>query len=165
MSRFLDATISLERLAVIFEEKEGFIPHITDARHTEVYRSRIGELHAVASDGAGLSDLVGELVRFYGELEKVTQQIEGLMKPSFAHISTKGKVATIGTIYRSCEVCERIGTALLREMELRYAHLRLSRNNKGAHMLRATGAGTTEDLENRLKKLSSDLDRVNKSVH
>jgi len=154
MTRFLDATVPLERLETLFHRPD-FVPHITDARHTEVYRSRINELHAVVGKNPGDGRLVGDLVRFYGELEKVTQQIEGLSKPSFLQISVKGKVATLSMIYNTCAICERIGTGVLGTMKARYPHLHLVRNHD-----RSDVALDSATLAKRLKKLALDLDRV-----
>mmetsp|Transcript_22928 Transcript_22928/g.38540 ORF Transcript_22928/g.38540 Transcript_22928/m.38540 type:complete len:234 (-) Transcript_22928:770-1471(-) len=160
MTRFLDATISLERLSVLFENVE-FVPHITDARHTEIYRSRTEELHFVIDDGLPDNSLVGDLVRFYGELEKVAQQIEGLGKPSFKQISVPGKAATIGNIYNTCAACERIGVTILGKMQSRFPQLSLSRNGR----VDARDIGRVGDLQGRLAAIKSDLDRVDRTDH
>lgn len=160
MTRFLDATISLERLSDLFQDPE-FVPHITDARHTEIYRSRIDELHFVIDDGKSDHSLVGDMVRFYGELEKVIQQIEGLGKPSFKLISVPGKVATIGNIYNTCAACERIGVTILGKMQARFPELGLSRNKREA-VFDFKGA---DGLTQRLSALGSNLDRVDRSGH
>ena len=81
MSRFLSSAPPLSAFEKLFKDP-GFIPHITDARHTDVYRTSMSEL-SVLSD-----DLIGDIVRFYGDLEKVRNQIAGLLLPSFAVIST-----------------------------------------------------------------------------
>lgn len=158
MTRFLDATISLERLHVLFETKPGFVPHITDARHTDIYRNRTTELHFVVEDGGPDHSLVGDLVRFYGELEKVIHQIEGLGKPSFQMISVPGKVATMGHIYKTCTNCERIGITILGKMETRFPQLMLQRNSRG----KAAELREEVDLSKRLEALGSDLDRINR---
>jgi hypothetical protein len=159
MTRFLKATVPLERLRELLEQR-AFIPHITDARHTEVYRSRIKELHAVVGKGPSDDRLVGDIVRFYGELEKVTQQIEGLNRLSFRTISVAGKVGTIGTIYRTCETCEFLGKVILAQMEVRFAHLRLQRSDSAL----AADGEDLQGLKHRLEKLQSDLDRVNQAL-
>lgn len=155
MTRFLDATVPVERLATLFENKD-FVPHITDARHNDVYKSRINELHFVVAGQADDASLVGDLVRFYGELEKVVQQIEGLGKDSFKMISVPGKAATMAHIYNTCGACEQIGRKILSKMEVRFEHLRLSRNEAKEQV---SGSNISE-LRQRLAALSSDLDRV-----
>lgn len=165
MSRFLAATVSAQRLEYLFEQNLDFVPHITDARHTEVYRSRIGELHEVAGDGTQHDGLVGNLVRFYGELEKVTQQIEGLSKASFRHISVRGKVGTIANIYATCQICVDLGTVILNQMDRRFDHLKLYRNSYEETGRSKNVSQTRAELNARLRKLSSDLDRVNRSGH
>jgi len=126
MTRFLDSVVPLARLETLFLDPD-FVPHITDARHTDVYKARIHDLHAVSGHGVGEDNLVAQLVRFYGELEKVTQQIEGLSKVSFRSISPVGKAGTISRIYRTCENCEDVGIKILTEMEIKYPNLKLSR--------------------------------------
>lgn len=164
MKRFLDATIPLTRLAEVFATRPGFVPHITDARHTDVYKSRIEDLHLVVAHAHLQDQLVGDLVRFYGELEKIIQQIEGLQKESFKMISNPGKVATIGQIYTACAACERLGIAILGEMEVRFRHLKLARND-GARPFSATGDAEIGEIKQRLTSLSSHLDRIDRTRH
>ncbi len=160
MARFLQAEIPAEKIEALFENS-SFIPHITDARHTEVYSSRIGELHFVAGEGQQNTNLVGKLVRLYGELEKVTQQIEGLSKSSFKTISPKGKANTVKRIYRTCAVCQSLGEAILTEMEMTFGHLHLRKIDRD-NIKEPTSSLSREELPARLSELSSNLDRVNK---
>ncbi len=160
MGRFLQAEVPIEKIEALFENS-SFIPHITDARHTEVYASRIGELHFVAGEGHQNTSLVGKLVRLYGELEKVTQQIEGLSKASFQTISPKGKTNTVKRIYKTCGVCQMLGEDILSEMELTFAHLNFSRIDRDDTKASVYSLNR-EELSSRLRELSSNLDRVNK---
>lgn len=122
MSRFLGSAPALSVFEKLFENPH-FIPHITDARHTDVYRTSMAEL-SVLSD-----DLIGDIVRFYGDLEKVRNQISGLLLPSFVVISTKGKVGTIGNIYRTCQDSEKLGVRILADMGRQHSNLGLQRRH------------------------------------
>lgn len=164
MSRFLNATVPVSRLDELFSNKD-FIPHITDARHTDIYRNGIGELHALAMPEPTDVDLVGDIVRFYGELEKITQQIEGLLKPSFSSISPKGKSATISRIYATCETSERIGKELMINMETKFSHLGLKSRASHWEDEEKLGTQSREQLSVRLQQLGSDLDRINATRH
>lgn len=165
MSRFLDSTIAPEQLLPMFEKKADFVPHITDARHTEVYRSRIDELDALAGRRGERESLVGILVQFYGELEKVTQQIEGLSKPSFKSISPEGKMGTIERIYQTCLVCETLGKEILWKMERAHPELRLRTIAQERQTTKSTRIPSAEEAKERLNKLQSDLDRINAKWH
>tara|TARA_R110002073_G_scaffold119450_1_gene260821 strand:- start:246 stop:935 length:690 start_codon:yes stop_codon:yes gene_type:complete len=164
MTRFLDSTVSLDVLAPHLERPE-YIPHITDARHTEIYRSRIGELDALSGLYGRHENLVGSLVQFYGELEKVTQQIEGLSKPSFVQISAVGKAGTISRIYKTCAVCEGLGKKILSKMERAYPQLRLEPIAERRQQENNARPMSHSDAAHRLEKLTSDLNRVNSGTH
>lgn len=164
MTRFLDSTVPVEVLAPHLE-RPSYIPHITDARHTDIYRSRIGELDALSGRYGHHENLVGSLVQFYGELEKVTQQIEGLSKPSFVEISAKGKAGTINRIYKTCAVCEGLGKTILAKMELAYPHLGLEPIAESHQKENNTRPLSHAEAAQRLAKLASDLDRVNNRTH
>ncbi|WP_373636575.1 hypothetical protein [Yoonia sp. BS5-3] len=164
MTRFLNTKVPLSRFHGLFEQSEAFVPHITDARHTDVYRSRIDELHFVAGGVTANASLVGDLVRFYGELEKVVQQIEGLSKDSFKTISVPGKVGTVRTIYQTCAVCEALGTSVLKKMETEFPKLHLTRNESQVHIM-GPEKSDIHLLRQRLSQLQSDLDRVNHRKH
>jgi hypothetical protein len=164
MTRFLDSTVSIDLLAPHLERAD-YIPHITDARHTEIYRSRITELDALSGRYGRHENLVGSLVQFYGELEKVTQQIEGLSKPSFVQISPKGKAGTINRIYKTCAVCEGLGKGILSKMEKSYPRLGLEPIAESHQVERNIRPMNHTEAADRLKKLSSDLNRVNNRTH
>ncbi|WP_428925367.1 hypothetical protein [Marinibacterium sp. SX1] len=150
MKRFLDTAPSIARFEHLFRDPH-FVPHITDARHTDVYRSRISELHAI-EDG-----LIGDVVRFYGDLEKIKAQIDGLQQDSFRRISPAGRVGTIRNIYGTSEDCEALGREILAKMQLRYSDLELKRR---AEPKLARPDEHDDHLAGRLRKLQSDLDRV-----
>lgn len=164
MSRFLSATVSVDELEKRFADP-SFVPHITDARHTDIYRSSVGDLHALAPIDLLDLDLVGETVRFYGELEKITQQIEGLSKQSFGSISAKGKAGTISRIYLTCGRTEKIGKSILGEMRRRFPHLDLRSNASRWEDEENASLPSREELGSQLRKLQSDLDRINNTRH
>lgn len=132
----------------------AFIPHITDARHTEIYRNQITLLHALDDD------LIREVVTFYGTLEKIRVIIDGLLQPSYKSISEVGQYNVIENLYATCDACSGQGAEILRQMTRRYTQLDLVRHKRGEFE-----AGTwRRPMDERLKTLSSDLDRI-RSAH
>ncbi|MEM8729793.1 MAG: hypothetical protein AAGF79_07725 [Pseudomonadota bacterium] len=146
--RFIETKPDLKVFEDLFQNP-SFVPHITDARHTDVYRSRITELHAVSEY------LIADVVRFYGDLEKIKAQIDGLQHESFRRISVKGRVGTMANMYDTIKGSAELGAAIIACMEVDYTHLQLKRRAPLARLIL-----DNDELQERLQALESDLDRV-----
>jgi len=112
----------------IFEDKlvdQNFVPHITDARHTEVYRENISLLHNIRDT------LIQDLISFYGDCEKIGAQIGGVCMPSYKSISVNGQVNVIKTLYEKCRANKECGERILIKMQKAYPELKLKRSDDG----------------------------------
>lgn len=84
MEIFLTKSPSLPALRKAMAERDDLIPHITAARHIWFYSSRISEMHVISDD------LMSQIVQFYGLLEKIKMQVEGLNAKSYGTLSAAG---------------------------------------------------------------------------
>lgn len=155
MTRFLKTAPTLARFEELFGNPD-YVPHVTDARHTDIYRSPLMELHFL-EDG-----LIADLVRFYGDLENVRTQIDGLQHASFLKISRKGKVGTIRNLYDTCAKCEKLGIRILGNMGTRYRSINLQDRSPSDD---ERFVDSDETLSARLNALQSGLDRVRARHH
>ena len=144
MEIFLDRTPMSEVMAAV-EKNPELIPHITDARHTEIYRSRVGNLHHVTNQ------TLGKMVQFYGLLEKIRVQIDAIQLPSYGTISTAGRRLAIVRIVHAAEEAEACGLSILAEMQRDYGDLRLER------LKRREPPASIEETNSRLRELESVL--------
>lgn len=128
-TRDMEKFLSKSPSAAVLEEKmtanPGLVPHITDARHTEIYRNKIAELHGVKDR------TLSNMVHFYGMLEKIKMQIEGINYPSYQTLSVEGRMNGVLVIVRTSHVARRLGQQLLKDMEQDYPSLNLSRFDRG----------------------------------
>ncbi|MEN0088395.1 MAG: hypothetical protein AAF737_08180 [Pseudomonadota bacterium] len=97
----------------------NYVPHITDARHTQIYGVNIGHIHHIPDH------IVKDVVRFYGGLEKIRTQIEGVRLPSYAPLSEAGKATLLARLRTECRDTERLGLVIMKNMQLRYPRLHL----------------------------------------
>lgn len=146
MELFLAVSPDLARLRHALESQPDLVPHITDARHTQIYNANIGLLHHLENT------LIAEMVTFYGALEKIRTQIEGVARPSFKTISVDGQMQTIEELMTTCNDCRRSGARILTSMQRSHPELALARFLRPAQ--------DTRSLTERLQQLQSDLDRV-----
>lgn len=121
MEIFLTKSPSLPVLRKAMSEREDLIPHITDARHTWFYSSRISEMHVISDD------LMSQIVQFYGLLEKIKMQVEGLNAQSYSTLSASGRFKVVILIRNTAEEAWLCGKDLLRELEYAYHDLGLAR--------------------------------------
>ena len=112
---------SLSVLRRAMAERDDLIPHITDARHTWFYSSRISEMHVISDD------LMSQIVQFYGLLEKIKMQVEGLNAKSYGTLSSAGRFKVVVLIRNTAEEAWLCGKELLRELEHAYTKLGLVR--------------------------------------
>lgn len=149
MERFLAESADMRVLEDRLHDPD-FTPHITDARHTDIYRSKLDMLH-VLHDG-----LIGDIVTFYGDLEKVRTQIDGVRFESYGRISPQGRINVIRGLMQVCRNCEMRGQHILSAMERDYPVLKLKRHRRIERCL----VDNSDELAQRMRQLSSDLDRV-----
>ncbi|WP_439529730.1 hypothetical protein [Pannonibacter sp.] len=150
MELFQSQSASIKAVVDKVRSVQDFIPHITDARHTDIYRSDVSKITYVNND------LTGQLVCFYGFLEKLKTQIDGIHLKSFILISADGREATIREIFKTVQDCATLGRTILGVMELEYSALPLRRTPRDVPQ---TDRNTT-NLEERRLQFLSDLDRV-----
>lgn len=149
MEEFIENPIPENMVINKIMENNDFIPHITDSRHTIFYRSNISDISF--SGGYYIADVIF----FYGLLERIKGQIDGVYLPSYTIISQQGRANVISRIYEDANLGAKTGRAILDVMELEYSTYKLSRKIRKAPDLQSSA-----HLENRLEKLSLDLDRV-----
>ena len=121
MEIFLTKSPSLPVLRKAMAERDDLIPHITDARHTWFYSSRISEMHVISDD------LMSQIVQFYGLLEKIKMQVEGLNAKSYSTLSPAGRFKVVVLIRNTAEEAWLCGKDLLRGLEHAYRELELAR--------------------------------------
>lgn len=155
MELFLSGPSSMNAIIKRVTEDQAFIPHVTDAQHTEIYRTRIPSIHQMGDD------VVGRIVYFYGLLGKIESQVNGIYLPSYPTISARGRASVIRRLFSKCEECRLVGLDVLRRLEESHPQLHLSRETR----LEVPPLATTEELAVRLRKLGSDLDRVRSNHH
>ena len=125
MEKFLEKSPSEDVLREKMSANPGLVPHITDARHTEIYRNKISELHGVKDR------TLSNMVHFYGMLEKIRMQIEGINYASYQTLSVEGRMNGVMVIVRTSHVARRLGQQLLLDMEADYPALNLERFDRG----------------------------------
>ncbi|KAB7616066.1 hypothetical protein F9L33_04710 [Amylibacter sp. SFDW26] len=118
---FVEKSVTLKQLETEFDKNPALIPHITDAHHTLIYTYNIDKLHYIDDH------LITRLVVFYGLLEKIKEQIDGLNRPSYASISARGKYITLTSLLDNAAEAEKIGCSILKEFQDKYQKLNLTR--------------------------------------
>lgn len=124
MEIFLEKSPDEQALREALTANPRLVPHITDARHTEIYRNRINELHSMSDE-----TLAG-MVHFYGMLEKIAAKIEAVNYPSFQLVSIEGRIFAVMGIVRSAILARRFGNDLLEKMAKEHTKLNLKRFNR-----------------------------------
>lgn len=123
MERFREQSPPPTVLSQILHAHPDRIPHVTDARHTEVYRANIAHLHFVSDN------VLQHAVDFYGILEKVRVQVEGLNYASFKTLPPESRVLAVELIRSTTKSAEDSGKRLMAEFEKEYPKLGLTRFN------------------------------------
>lgn len=140
MEVFLTRSPSEEQLRTRMAANPALVPHITDARHTEIYRTRIGELHGVTDP------VLSKMVHFYGMLEKIKVQIDGVNYPSYLTLSVDGRMNGVMVIVRTAQLAKKFGTELLADMERDFPQLNLSRFDRGEGEIGVQVSEVTHDV-------------------
>ena len=153
MEIFLTTSASFADVKAKIRKYKRFIPHITDQRHKEVYKSQIGLLHHAGDE------YIGDVVTFYGVMDRIGTEIQGVYLSSYQTISAEGRASIIDDIVDYVFECARIGQSILSEMERTYPLYKLRRRQRDTPIV-----STDARLRERLLDLHSDLDRA-RSAH
>jgi len=145
MEIFLTKSPSLPVLRQAMSERDDLIPHITDARHTWFYSSRISEMHVISDE------LMSQIVQFYGLLEKIKMQVEGLNAKSYSTLSPEGRFKVVVLIRDTAEEAWLCGKELLRALEYAYFDLGLTRYQRPELVAFGTLKARMTALETRLE--------------
>ncbi|WP_321337701.1 hypothetical protein [Breoghania sp.] len=130
-------------------EDSSFLPHVTDSRHTDIYKSQINLIHHISDD------YLPDVVSFYSIMNQIGVEVSSIYRPSFKKISIEGQVSTIKDLYVDSRECSRIGRKILDTMKDKYPNYKLKRKIRPApseHL----GAG----LEERFELLDLNLERA-----
>ncbi|MDW4496804.1 hypothetical protein R5H30_02335 [Sulfitobacter sp. D35] len=119
---FLEVSADIDVIRRHMDENPDSLPHITDAHHTIIYTTNTNRLHHLSNS------LTARIVLFYGLLDKIKAQIDGVNLPSFSKISVEGKVITITRIQSNVGECRDAGLQIIGEFEETYPRLKLARH-------------------------------------
>lgn len=119
---FLKNSAGMAQIEARLRQSDLYLPHVTDAKHTVIYTSGIGRLYHLP-DG-----ITGRLVLFYGLLDKIKAQIDGLNLTSYQRISTEGRIAVLKQILANVGEARDEGEAILTILTDRYTKLTLVRH-------------------------------------
>lgn len=146
MNVFLQKSPSQSVLREKLAADTQLVPHITDARHTEIYRNKINEVHSISDGSLQLT------VHFYGLLEKIRVQIDGINLPSYRTLSLEGRLNAVDVIRRTAKEAELCGDLLLRKLESDHFELKLERFDRPSDRL------SIEELSDRAIALQARLE-------
>ena len=121
---FAENSATLKDLEQKLREDTKLVPHITDAHHTLIYKSNITNLHYISDT------IITHLVLYYGLLEKIKEQIDGLNQNSFQTVSANGRYITIKRILDNVKECEGVGDNILLLFTKSYRKLNLTRQHR-----------------------------------
>ncbi|MEP4195764.1 MAG: hypothetical protein ABJL99_09035 [Aliishimia sp.] len=158
MERFLRDSPSAEVIRAAIENNPKLVPHITDARHTEIYRNRVGDIHNISDR------ILRQTVEFYGLLEKIRVQIEALNYPSFKTLSADGRVNAVDVIRHTAHHTAIRGDTLLAGYDREYPELQLGRlardiSEEPSGMSDEDRAALAADLDRRLSEAKARITR------
>ncbi len=112
LSDFIANSPSLERAKQAVRDNPEFRPHITNAPHRLVYSSHMGELASLPRA------VILQVVAFYCHLDRLSELIHGLERPSFDKISNEGRAEVIGELWRAVEHGAALGREVLHALEV-----------------------------------------------
>lgn len=121
---FIESARDLSVIKKALNKSPNLIPHITDAHHNVIYRQNIEKLPTISNE------LIAQIVLFYGLLEKIKGQIEGLNLPSYKTVSPRGQLQTIEQIVANVTECEALGKNILASFSKSYPRLSLHRQHR-----------------------------------
>lgn len=109
---FLDAAPSIERVRQAAHDNPEFRPHITIMPHKLVYGSHLAELSCLPRA------VIGKLVAFYCQLDRLSELVYGLERVSFERISAEARAQVIEELWRELQNGAAMGRDLLHALEL-----------------------------------------------
>ena len=121
MEIFLKESANGVELWQAIKENIHLIPFVTDARHRAFYDNLVGDLWVISDR------LMAKIVLFYGLLEKISVQVEGLNNPSYLTLSDEGRFRAVDVIKQTSLDALLTGRDLLFELEHEYTDLSLHR--------------------------------------
>ena len=116
----------ISKITAAMAKDPDLLPHVTDTHHTKIYAENLKNMHLMDDD------LVARLVLFYGLLEKIKTQIDGVNLPSFATVSSAGKSTIIQRLGVQVTQCEAEGRTILDRFTKRHSKLALVRHTRQA---------------------------------
>lgn len=119
---FIENSADLSAVEARLSQSPAYLPHLTDAHHTKVYSARIDDLHML-EDG-----LTARLVLFYGMLDKIKVQIDGINLKSYASVSVGGKMTVLRRIIANVQETEEQGQLILTLFAQKYPKYGLARH-------------------------------------
>jgi hypothetical protein len=133
METFRRSSPSREVLQAALGANPDLVPHVTDARHTEIYRQHIASLHFIPGH------LLHQVIDYYGLLEKIRVQVEGLNYDSYKTLSLAGRVRAVDLLRTTSADAETSGKALMAAFRRTFPRLKLTRY-KAPHRSRPTSS-------------------------
>ncbi len=112
LSNFIANSPSLERVKQAVRDNPEFRPHITNAPHRIVYGSHLTELASLPRA------VILQVVAFYCHLDRLSELIYGLERPSFDKISDEGRAEVIGELWQAVEHGAAMGREVLHALEV-----------------------------------------------
>lgn len=149
MEEFLSNSAGIPQVTEKLRSDSKFLPHITDSRHKEIYKSQIGLIHHTGDD------YIGDVVTFYGIMDRISSEVAGVYLPSYPIISGEGRASVINDLFNHALECSTLGGDILSQMEGAYPSYRLRRKTR-----KAPDNMSGADLADRVKKFTLDLDRA-----
>lgn len=119
---FVKNSAALDAIAARLRQGDSYRPHVTDAHHTIIYQSRISDLHFLENG------LTARLVLFYGLLDKIKAQIDGINQTSYGLISAEGRISVVRQILANVTECRDEGEAILDLFSKTYPAFSLTRH-------------------------------------
>lgn len=121
---FIENSADLSAVEARLSQSPDYLPHLTDAHHTRVYSARIDDLHML-EDG-----LTARIVLFYGLLDKIKVQIDGINLKSYASVSVAGKMTVLRRIIANVRETEQQGQLILVLFSEKYRKYALTRHDR-----------------------------------
>lgn len=123
---FLMNSANISDIEAAMQADPDLLPHITDAHHTIIYSQNIQNMHLLDDS------LAARLVLFYGLLEKIKAQIDGMNLRSFQSISARGRAVIIKRLIVQIQQCEAEGRIILTRFSEKHTKLSLVRHARQA---------------------------------
>ena len=131
--------VKIEDIRDAMEARPDTIPHMTDAEHDDVYRTRLRDLPLFEDK------LIAGIIQFYGRMRKIKVQIDGMNLPSYATISINGRLKVMDRINQQIVAASDNGQALLKELEQTYPKVLRNQSKDRARRSLSKSFGSNDD--------------------